>query len=512
MSTEKTKTATKAKKAAKGSSENATLENIEKTASSRTPKTPNTAKLLDEIMNRHELSMSLLDKMSGVSKGVLHKIINGEVNMSHANFKKLLSALPFTAEERKEFYSSFYSEMYGKNVISTVEKVLAEYNKIDENRTNFKIAEGLKEEPEGGFLDGKRNIYSAIYDITQSTQSIYTNFPFDYDGGVLDDMFYSLAAENKDLHLVHFIEFYNEDGAGDNISTYMRTLRYMNLEKIPVSLSVKNKVNNFSPLPYFVYGNSGIVFFGNDIGILVRDKKALDAFDGYVKQLEKDARPCGVHINNLFELKNVTSASAVTKITQYYSIQAYPCIVFYLSLDDIMAVAKPEGKLDLPFSYEQQVLLFYSYYENYGKLINKLNLSFCSVEGLDEFALTGRFTEAPKNFSKPFSPEMRIQLLDKVAESIKNDRAFVLDSKKIKIPDKISIGFDDSGVSVFGDDGDFLGSTFFSFVDTPQFISAFSLLPEYLINCGYVYEKENALRYIENAKAIARCQITEGRK
>ena len=502
---------TKETKDAKSTGTETTKTTHKEKSSSRSPKTPNTAKLLKEIMDNHGMSINMLEKESDINKGVLSKILNCDVNMSTVNFQKLLSSLPFTGEEKKEFYISYYSEIYGQNVISSIEKIISQYNAVNDNQTNFTITKGLDAVPDGGFLNGKQNIYGAIYDITQNAEWVYANFSFDYDGGVLDDYFYSLVSdESKELSLVHFIEFYKIDCTDENIKTYIRTLRYMNKKSFPVSLPSDKKVAGISPLPYFVYSDNGLVFFGDDMGLLVSDKNALDAFSFYAKQLEKDAKPCGVHLNNLFELKNVTSASSTTKLTQYYSLQTYPCIVFFLSLDDIMAVANPEGKLDLPLTYEQQVQLFYAYYENYGRLIGKFSKSICSVEGLDDFALTGRFIEAPRAFSKPFSPEMRIHLLDRVAEMIEKDRAFVVDSKKLKIPQDISLCFDNAGVSFFGDaDKDYVGGAFYGFVDTPQFITAFSLLPEYLVNCGYVYEKENALRYIENAKAIARCQITE---
>ena len=502
---------TKETKVAKSTGTETTKTTHKEKSSSRSPKTPNTANLLKEIMDNHGMSINMLEKESDINKGVLSKILNCDVNMSTVNFQKLLSSLPFTGEEKKEFYISYYSEMYGQNVISSIEKIISQYNAVNDNQTSFTITKGLDAVPDGGFLNGKQNIYGAIYDITQNAEWVYTNFSFDYDGGVLDDYFYSLVSdESKELSLVHFIEFYKIDCTDENIKTYIRTLRYMNKKSFPVSLPSDKKVAGLSPLPFFVYSDNGLVFFGDDMGFLVSDKNALDAFSFYAKQLEKDAKPCGVHLNNLFELKNVTSASSTTKLTQYYSLQTYPCIVFFLSLDDIMAVANPEGKLDLPLTYEQQVQLFYAYYENYGRLIGKFSKSICSVEGLDDFALTGRFIEAPRAFSKPFSPEMRIHLLDRVAEMIEKDRAFVVDSKKLKIPQDISLCFDNAGVSFFGDaDKDYVGSAFYGFVDTPQFITAFSLLPEYLVNCGYVYEKENALRYIENAKAIARCQITE---
>ena len=514
MSTEKANketNKTKETKVAKSTGTETTKTTHKEKSSSRSPKTPNTAKLLKEIMDNHGMSINMLEKESDINKGVLSKILNCDVNMSTVNFQKLLSSLPFTGEEKKEFYISYYSEMYGQNVISSIEKIISQYNSVNDNQTSFTITKGLDTVPDGGFLNGKQNIYGAIYDITQNAEWVYTNFSFDYDGGVLDDYFYSLVSdESKELSLVHFIEFYKIDCTDENIKTYIRTLRYMNKKSFPVSLPSDKKVAGLSPLPFFVYSDNGLVFFGDDMGFLVSDKNALDAFSFYAKQLEKDAKPCGVHLNNLFELKNVTSASSTTKLTQYYSLQTYPCIVFFLSLDDIMAVANPEGKLDLPLTYEQQVQLFYAYYENYGRLIGKFSKSICSVEGLDDFALTGRFIEAPRAFSKPFSPEMRIHLLDRVAEMIEKDRAFVVDSKKLKIPQEISLCFDNAGVSFFGDaDKDYVGGAFYGFVDTPQFITAFSLLPEYLVNCGYVYEKENALRYIENAKAIARCQITE---
>lgn len=509
MSTEKANKETNKTKDAK-STGTETTKTTHKEKSSRTPKTSKTANLLKEIMDNHGMSINMLEKESDINKGVLSKILNCDVNMSLVNFKKLLSSLPFTGEEKKEFYISYYSEMYGNNVISSIEKIISQYNSVNDNQTSFRITKGLDAVPDGGFLNGKQNIYGAIYDITQNAETVYTNFSFDYDGGVLDDYFYSLVSdESKELSLVHFIEFYKTDYTDENIKTYIRTLRYMNKKSFPVSLPSDKKVAGLSPLPFFVYSDIGLVFFGDDMGLFVSDKNALDAFSFYAKQLEKDARPCGVHLNNLFELKMLHPHREQQSL-QYYSLQAYPCIIFFLSLDDIMAVANPEGKLDLPLTYEQQVQLFYAYYENYDRLIGKFSKSICSVEGLDDFALTGRFIESPRAFSKPFSPEMRIHLLDRVAEMIEKDGFFVVDSKKLKIPQDISLSFDNAGVSFFGDDDkDYIGSAFYGFVDTPQFITAFSLLPEYLVNCGYVYEKENALRYIENAKAIARCQITE---
>lgn len=451
---------------------------------------------LQEIFKNKGLTQNGVSKITGINKGTLNRLLNGKQNVKFDEILTFCNNIGLTSGERDLIFNTYFRGIYGDYYIDAATFAIEEFSKADDRAADSVPSRGFSVYPDSGFMSDFQKMEEAIYSVTDiDSGRIYTNFPF--SNKRLDDFFYDKAKKGN-IELVHFVEKIQNGGETENLYTLIRSLRYMNILQFPYVINIWNSGNETQLLPYFVMTEKGAVLFDRTSGfITVSDRSIAHLMDTVQKMAAASIR-FGKKTADIMEVKNII-AGAVSHKTEIISFCKYPCFASYVTREMMYEAAN-----DVP-NKDQLIEICAAHYEIL--LTNAQKTQFTTLDGLEDFALTGNFYEIPGDFVHEFSPKTRVKLLEAIKNEIKNDRLYIL-NKTNALPEGIAIESYTESTVITGTDTtqkNFgLAMKFRYKANDPFYFKITRIIKEYLIAAQYVFSVEASLRFVDNCITIAK--------
>lgn len=434
--------------------------------------------------------------MSGMNKGTLNRLLGGSRSAKFNDILTISNVLGLTSGEREMIFNTFFGEMYGERDMSAVRFAVKEYPRADYSAADSVPDRGYDKYPESGFMPDMQKVEDAIFSITDLEDgTIYTNFEF--KNRRLDDFFFQKASSGR-LELVHFVEKIQNGGELENLYTLIRSIRYMNLKQFPYITNIWQTARETQLLPFFVLTKKAAVLFNDSCGFITDRPGAIAHLTATVQKMASSATRLGSTPADIMEVKNLAAGSAIRN-DEMITMCKYPCFAAHITREMMYEAAN-----DVPHK-DQLIEICASHYE--ALLKNAPKTQVTTLEGLEDFAVTGNFYEIPAEFVHGFSPQTRVALLEAIKAEIANGTFFIL-NKPNALPegvilecysDKTVIAGADTTQKDFG-----LAMQFRYSAQDPFYFRLMRIMKEYLIASQHVYPAEAALRIIDNCITLAK--------
>lgn len=444
---------------------------------------------LETCIRKRDLSINALSRECNVNRGGLYSVFKDQRKLTVSQLHKLISKIGLNPSEENELTELYFSNRYGKQ----------EFEKIK------LLMQLIQHFPE---LPGKNLSFSALNDkvatmlktFVAENQQIVSNFPFELEE--VDTLFYTAIQEKKIKTFTHILELDEKNNYRHNYTSLYRSLKYMRLLQFPyyrwTSLASDS---SGALLPYFALGENSAVLFCKETAVCIKDKSTLKALMSQAQNLLTNCRRFGTHTQDIMQVKDEYQ-KGVSKSTSAITIASYPCLAFFVDREIMQRAVNP----NLP-NKDALVEIAYSHYQSLYARIQPV--VFTTEAGLKKFAATGNLAELFSLYVTLLDTELRVQVLENIAESIKADRFFLLDKNKFHIPQGIAI--EKYASKIFFNLCDEEVENFAMFdqcaaeLDDLSMVNTFAHMADYLISSRRVCSKEYSLQFVDNLIAGLAC-------
>lgn len=452
--------------------------------------------LLKSTIKDKGMSITGINKQTGVNKGTLHGYVNNSREISFDDLIKISGALGLTAGEKKLLFGMYFESVYGEKDMKAVRCAVEEMPRAFLPPTLDVPEKGYDTFPEDGFLPNIKKVYEAIVTATDiDSGTIYTNFSFE---DVHLDEFFFRKAQQKDIELVHVVKKVQKDGEIDNIRSVIRSLRYMQIGQFPYIFEAWHKNDLGQLLPYYVATKKSAVLFNDKFGYIANGDNAKGELEEAIKKMVRSLPRLGEKPGDIYTVQKMWYNAGVASSDCYIEFCRYPCIAEFVTLEMMRAAAKEMPGID------KLVEMCYTYYKS---LLSCNKVLYTTVSGLKDFAQTGNFYTIPEAFTDGFSPEARVEIFNRMKENIESGQMYIL-SNDNAIPDGIEISSGNNATILCGADTSkknfMFPSEFLYFANDPYYIKLMRIMKDYLISCNYVHPKATALQIITDCIALAK--------
>ncbi len=452
--------------------------------------------LIKSMIEDKGMSINSVSKQSGVNKGTLLRYIRNTQEVTCDHLIKISAALGLTAGEKKLLFDPYFESVYGEKNMQAVRLVAKEMPQAFCPPTLDVPDKGYDTFPADGFLPDIGKVYEAIVTATDiDSGTIYTNFSF--DDKHLDEFFYR-KAQQKDIEFVHVVKKVQKDGEFSNIHSIIRSLRYMQIGQFPYILEAWNKNDLGQLLPYYVATEKSAVLFNDKFGYVANGDDANRKVTENIKKTVQSLPRLGEKPGNIYTVQKAWYNTGLASSDFYVEFCRYPCIAKYVTLEIMRGAAKEMPGID------KLVEMCYTYYSGMP-LANMVN--FVTVSGLEDFARTGNFYTIPEVFTDGFSPEVRIEMFNRMKESIESGNMYIFTNGNA-IPDGLEVASGAAATILCSADTSkknfMIPSEFLYFANDPFYIELMRIMKDYLITYNYVHPKATALHIIADCIALAK--------
>lgn len=192
-------------------------------------------KILESYIEKNNLTVSELSRRSGVTRTLIHAIINGKRRLVPENSGKLIHPRIFPPEDLTALYDCYLSSELTEQEVSFFHMMISGLRgEIADQIKNRAVAVApIGALSNGAVLRGRENVLGAIaFAVNSGTERLISNFAFDEDVSAL---IYRAYADKKIASVCHTVRFGEEEPA--------RKLRFLFMALAFAELGVKTKID-----------------------------------------------------------------------------------------------------------------------------------------------------------------------------------------------------------------------------------------------------------------------------
>lgn len=469
------------------------------------------SKLLDYLIKESSYSIKQLSDETGINRTVLQKYISGNrFPSSYSNIELITEKLTLSNEQHNMLYNAYKMEKIGYDKYERLQliKQVIENIKYPKDTTDYHFNISYQFGDINSFAKNKDELILLIrFIINQAKNSnsrkIMTVLPRDE---AIYEILYNNLKSDRSLSLEMLIYISNDrNNKINNIKQFQSLLPIIFLENSQIKYQYfelsETKKNTFS-FPYLIATDNNSLLINDSLsaGILLND----DASTYILEQFASIYRKSKFFCSNIKSITDIVSYYTHTldykdssNLSKIYSFSYEPCIV--PNLDRFIIQNKFSG----PKEYAQYVEDFLVTYKNNELMHIKNNKQFvfyCTKSGLKSFYETGRVSEIPNQFYKPFSKSEVIQILNRIiilSKSYSNYRFYLIKEDKFNIPDKCSLVLNDNEVLFTLGSKNNDSSVNIALLE-PTIKNEFSSLIDLIELEECYYDYEYSLKYFEN--------------
>lgn len=467
--------------------------------------------VLKQCIEDQGISVNGFARDTGINRGWLYNIFTGVKKLPEDKFQALLRDISFTSANEDLLREAFYREAFGDDKYENIIYIADFFNKT--------FVESCAQKPEKADLYSrpaahvlpvepksfKNALHSIIYEEIKSGEApvIYTNFPYSLKH--VDNRIYNaLRACGKPVVLHHLVYFERKSHSKNNLRSVLQSLRYIQLRQNVHYIYADSVSAAFTGTlyPYFVITATGALMFNavGTRGLLIHSEPAVlahlcDQANGLIMK----CAPLAAFPANLLEAKAINEPMVATAVTSY--LVHAPCWTQFADNELLDKAIHPT------FPLRESIIQIADRY--YADIMRGNPLHFFTLSGIIDFIHNGRFYDAPELLVPPFSPALRVYVLEKMIKYLKEPRDyfFLLDESKITCPDSLAVTFCEGGVMILSkaiiDDDAFVGQCVVKLEDK-SIAADFRNCQDYIVRNGFVHTKDYALRSLSDLLVLCK--------
>lgn len=396
---------------------------------------------LGEYLNSLGLSQTKAADALDVSRAMLYSVLKNEKRLSEDNFRKLMSAIPFSDAQKRALRKLYYRDAYPAGTIDKIYCIMDHLSKGDEGFVldDVPVSASLPERTK--YVSGETEILSLIKSVIldENQKNIYTNYPF-LKRKIDSAVFNALKRAPKKEKFVHFVEFEDDDKTTLNIDNLFSAEKYVKMGYIPLWFySGAYADEPLQMYPFFFLSDDFLFMFSAKYssGPVIVEK---DIISGAVEKVERFALDCGELgkvCENIFDFRDAVifygGYSPIASISKRICAigRSDPAVINDIIKDDI------RGR-------EQIVKMGI---DHYSALLKTDFSIYTTKEGIKSFIKDGYATEIPRELLKPMPYSRRIEVLKRFSDMYETAEVESL----IMDDDILNYGDDYTSVELFTD-------------------------------------------------------------
>lgn len=390
------------------------------------------SRLLREYTKRSGYTKVNLSKLCGIDRSLLQKYVSGHrIPNQVQTVLRLAEVLQLSPGERQKFLEAYYIKSIGakayeqRQMIQDVIEHFSSYIKKEDLKFKGNFSGCWDDVPEIMILGQENNNWEKIGRILEmeavhdSAELLLIAQPDkDYLNGLIS---YFLSFENTKVKQIVCVENWIADQKGNhNIKILCQVMPFLfGTDRYEAKFyydHLESHRNNMTILPNLLITRHFVICFNNDMksGILYKNEIVHKFYRGVFYEIEKECRSY-YHIYH----------SAMDNLIVYHKkercracIQMDLCVLPILTKEQLYEIVNPDlqdGNLLVERLYELESTWKEEALEEGEPIINCI----FSHRGLESFVQHGRILEIPEGYCKPVPKEMRIQILEKLFDYMK---------------------------------------------------------------------------------------------
>lgn len=446
---------------------------------------------LKECIDKRDISISNLTKISGINRGKLYYVYDGKRKLTEDELFSLIDKTGFSSAESEKLIDLYFKELYGKIEFSRI-KYLENAIQSD-NYTGESCEFNSTEHDIKGSIENQKQLINSIVYMFYHDREIISNYSFldkEIDNAVFESVLISQT------HLIHIMDLSTDELGEENIERIFASLKYMYNNCFPVSRYTNiTQMKYENMFPYYFVGEKYVILYNNSNGIFIDNIDTVKTIRENVYKIASTSTPLGTKPDDIMFVKSMYEKGSKAEGDATTTFTYYPCIAKYVDYDFMHSVTKNE----IP---EKEMLVNVAY-EHYSKFYFEHKFrQITTVTGIEKFAETGCFQEIPAIYVNAASQKQRINILKKLVSAIDNNELFILDEDKVNMNSGMEIENHNKKLIIngydFEKDNFASNDNFIVSFDDYSITKTFGNFIDYIIHSKKVYSNEYAKRFIES--------------
>ena len=461
-------------------------------------------KLLKKYITEQGVPVYQISKETGINRTLIQNVLSEKKKFPKGRLNTLLNSTYFTAEQIKNLCDAFFKEEYDENKPAFFEYCNYCLSKKFTDDLQKNVSVNLNEfKSDCTFLNGKRNILSAIYTIINSSDNNIFVSDFDFDQTEINRIVYNACKDKKFKEFYHYTKY--TDNEKDNVQIIFNSIAYAKEDCI----TYINDRKDFSLLfPEFIMCGDSTVMYDSKVenGIIIKNAELCDYIIQMNEKVKLNAKTDVAIFHNAFKyMYHLDIISDKKEYSNILSLDNHICsmgvnkeIIDDIATDQIKSTAQVFQQLEAHFD-----LLIETPQESIDSMI-------ISYEGLMDFVNTGKLYDFPNGLAKNLKPKHRAEILSAILKICSN--VFVSNPKYTTL-DKIQVNIEackNQLLISYSDDSDDselnLGTqVVFNSGDT-DLIEAFTSYLQYAMLSEKTFTAEYSKRFIQKQIEILQAE------
>lgn len=390
-------------------------------------------KLLKKYITEQGVPVYQISKETGINRTLIQNVLSEKKKFPKGRLNTLLNSTYFTAEQIKNLCDAFFKEEYDENKPAFFEYCNYCLSKKFTDDLQKNVSLSLNEfKSDCTFLNGKRNILSAIYTIINSSDNNIFVSDFDFDQTEINRIVYNACKDKKFKEFYHYTKY--TDNEKDNVQIIFNSIAYAKEDCI----TYINDRKDFSLLfPEFIMCGDSTVMYDSKVenGIIIKNAELCDYIIQINEKVRLNAKTDVAIFHNAFEyMYHLDIISNKKEYSNILSLDNHICsmgvnkeIIDDIATDQIKSTAQVFQQLEAHFD-----LLIETPQESIDSMI-------ISYEGLMDFVNTGKLYDFPNGLAKNLKPKHRAEILSAILKICSN--VFVSNPKYTTL-DKIQLNIE----------------------------------------------------------------------
>lgn len=461
-------------------------------------------KLLKKYITEQGVPVYQISKETGINRTLIQNVLSEKKKFPKGRLNTLLNSTYFTAEQIKNLCDAFFKEEYDENKPAFFEYCNYCLSKKFTDDLQKNVSVNLNEfKSDCTFLNGKRNILSAIYTIINSSDNNIFVSDFDFDQTEINRIVYNACKDKKFKEFYHYTKY--TDNEKDNVQIIFNSIAYAKEDCI----TYINDRKDFSLLfPEFIMCGDSTVMYDTEIenGIIIKNAELCDYIIQMNEKVKLNAKTDVAIFHNAFEyMYHLDIISDKKEYSNILSLDNHICsmgvnkeIIDDIATDQIKSTAQVFQQLEAHFD-----LLIETPQESIDSMI-------ISYEGLMDFVNTGKLYDFPNGLAKNLKPKHRAEILSAILKICSN--VFVSNPKYTTL-DKIQLNIEackNQLLISYSDDSDDselnLGTQVVFNSGDADLIEAFTSYVQYAMLSEKTFTAEYSKRFIQKQIEILQAE------
>ena len=387
--------------------------------------------LLRKTIEKSNYTIYALSKQSGLNRTLIQKVLVGERSLNEKQLKQLLPFLHLTPAETEQLEQVRLAEQIGTFTYFRCQYIKELAENIDSKKLEIPPVDITSKAPVSSYsypviLNHQYQILNLIYDLAKETNYLYIYSSFD-SAFVVEMLELFQKEEFSSLTITHLIPFIKGNTTNDSytiknvkVLSYILPFAFQNTTDYQANYYYEDFSTSATNVlfPYYLVSDKYVLLFSKDYqnALLLGDKP----HDFYQSSFEKLNQSAFSLFQCVDSPMSVLERYIVLKQTNYaYALDRQPCIMHYI--DESMPDALIHDYLDFKAPIVEMILKRHYQLQEITDTITAFNW-----QGLVAFCKEGIIYDYPPEFYRPFTPDERLLILNRILESNKQGKKYFL--------------------------------------------------------------------------------------